>query len=112
MGAQPCRGLRGRPATHHRMSAHVKPRIATHFAYPLEPAKGLGASCGAASRILSPERGPIDPMTAACLAEKGESHATTAKSSSGIVGFAVPFGVLCLLNALTMRRCRGRRPRR
>src|SRR5260370_39426967 len=47
MGAQPCRGLRGRPATHHRMSAHVKPRIATHFAYPLEPAKGLGASCGA-----------------------------------------------------------------
>src|SRR5258708_16134330 len=24
------------------MSAHVKPRIATHFAYPLEPAKGLG----------------------------------------------------------------------
>jgi HAMP domain len=29
------------------MSAHVKPRIATHFAYPLEPAKGFGASCGA-----------------------------------------------------------------
>jgi len=29
------------------MSAHAKPRIATHFAYPLEPAKGLGASCGA-----------------------------------------------------------------
>src|SRR6266481_7982434 len=28
------------------MSAHVKPPIATHFAYPLEPAKGLGASCG------------------------------------------------------------------
>jgi hypothetical protein len=29
------------------MSAHVKPRIATHFAYPLEPGEGLGASCGA-----------------------------------------------------------------
>ena len=26
------------------MSAHVKLRIATHFAYPLEPAKRLGGS--------------------------------------------------------------------
>src|SRR5260370_26970438 len=76
----------------------VKPRIATHFPYPLEPAKGLCASRGAASRILSPERGPIDPMTAACSVEKGESHPTTAKFSSGIFGFALPFVVLCLLN--------------
>jgi hypothetical protein len=29
------------------MSAHVKPPIATHFACPLQLAKGLGASCGA-----------------------------------------------------------------
>jgi hypothetical protein len=59
---------------------HVKPRIATHFAYPLELAKGLGASCGAGTRLqisrspASPRRCPIrGPSRRAALGSRNKS---------------------------------------
>ena len=56
------------------MSAHVKPPIATHFAYPLEPAKGLGASCGAGTApadltVTGPRQG-----AALFVGRAGEQH--------------------------------------